>query len=114
MSARDAALPAALLALPPDVLAFFVELLPDPAAEAEYRRQLCQEAARDAYARGYRAGVDRGARIRETEWPAVIAPLAEPTHEELEALRWGPGGREHFGDPRPGDRYPLTRLEAAS
>ncbi|WP_345433797.1 hypothetical protein [Actinoallomurus vinaceus] len=25
------------------------------------------------------------------------------SHAELEALRWGPGGREHFGDPRPGD-----------
>jgi hypothetical protein len=26
---------------------------------------------------------------------------ARPTR--LEVLRWGPGGRRHFGDPRPGD-----------
>jgi hypothetical protein len=26
-----------------------------------------------------------------------------PDYAELEMRRWGPGGREHFGDPRPGD-----------
>jgi hypothetical protein len=26
-----------------------------------------------------------------------------PTHADLEALRWGPGGRKRFGDRRPGD-----------
>lgn len=31
---------------------------------------------------------------------------------ELEAERWGPGGREHFGDPRPGDFPGRARLEA--
>lgn len=114
MTTRSVALPAALLALPPEVLAALVELLPDPAAEMELRRQLCHEAARDAFRRGYQVGYERGARVRETEWPEIVKPLGEPTLAELELLRWGPGGRERFGEPRPGDRYPQTRLEAAS
>jgi hypothetical protein len=49
-----------------------------------------------AYARGWDDCLDRladaiGGRIMP----------AQPT--ELEIRRWGPGGREHFGDPRPGD-----------
>ena len=32
---------------------------------------------------------------------AIRINPARPT--PLEILRWGPGGREHFGDPRPGD-----------
>lgn len=103
----------------PAELAAVAELLaamPAPLAEIELRRQLCREAARDAYQRGYRDGYERGARVLEAEWPAVVAPVADggPSHGELEARRWGPGGREHFGDPRPGDRFPKTRLEAAS
>jgi hypothetical protein len=31
-----------------------------------------------------------------------------PTYQELEERRWGPGGQEHFGDPRPGDYVPTT------
>jgi hypothetical protein len=103
-----------VLALPPDVLAALVELLPDPAAEAELRRQLGREAYAAGLAEGYRVGYERGARLRETEWPAVIAHLDGPTHDELEALRYGPRGREHFADPRPGDRLPRIPLEAAS
>jgi hypothetical protein len=30
---------------------------------------------------------------------------------EIEAARWGPGGREHFADPRPGD-FPDVKKEA--
>lgn len=39
-------------------------------------------------------------------WHAVADPASRsgPPHADLELLRWGPGGREHFGDPRPGDR----------
>jgi hypothetical protein len=49
----------------------------------------------------------RGARIREDDWRPVAARIASlgPTFSELELARWGPTGREHFGDPRPGD-YP--------
>jgi hypothetical protein len=31
---------------------------------------------------------------------------------ELEERRWGPGGREHFADPRPGDFPGRVRPEA--
>jgi hypothetical protein len=66
------------------------------------------DAERAAYmlgaADGYRQGYERGARLLEAAWPAVVAPLAGPSLAELELLRWGPGGREHFGDPRTADR----------
>jgi hypothetical protein len=55
------------------------------------------------HADGYRDGYERGARLLEASWPAVVSRLYGPTLAELEALRWGPGGRAHFGDPRPGD-----------
>lgn len=64
-------------------------------------------------AAGYRAGYERGARVLEAQWPQIVKPLQGPTVAELERLRWGPGGREHFADPRPGDRYPLKRERAA-
>lgn len=68
--------------------------------------------ARAGYAAGYadgdRGGYARGARLLEESWPAVVQPVLRdrPDHAEVEARRWGPGGREHFGDPRPGDRFP--------
>jgi hypothetical protein len=33
----------------------------------------------------------------------VTAVVPRPGLDELEARRWGPGGREHFADPGPGD-----------
>lgn len=56
------------------------------------------------YADGARDGYERGARLLEATWPAIVRQLGGPSLAELELLRWGPGGREHFGDPRPGDR----------
>lgn len=87
---------------------------PDPGAEFAFWRQLCREAYEHGRADGWRQGYERGARLLEAEWPqiaAVVTPGA-PRLAELELLRWGPGGRERFGDPRPGDRFP--RMEAAS
>jgi hypothetical protein len=90
----------------------------DPAAEAAYRRQLGAEAWRDGWRRGYRHGYERGARLREAEWPAAVASVTAcgPSLAELERRRWGPGGREHYGDPRPGDLGPgeAGRRAAAS
>jgi hypothetical protein len=66
-------------------------------AEIRYRNQLAREmyqaGRRDAEARGY---------VR------AIADVKAAQHglvrdAELEARRWGPGGRAHFGDARPGD-----------
>jgi hypothetical protein len=84
----------------------------DPAAELELRRQLCREAYEAGRAEGWRLGVEHGARVLQAEWPAVVAPLSRPSLAELDRLRWGPGGREHFADRRPSDRLP--NLEAAS
>jgi hypothetical protein len=93
-------------------VAALLAAMPDPLAEIELRRQLCREAYESGRAEGWRQGYEHGARVLEAEWPAVVAPLSGPSFAELELLRWGPGGREHFGDPRPGDRFP--RMEAAS
>lgn len=66
-------------------------------AEIRYRNQLAREmyqaGRRDAEAQGY---------VR------AIADVKAAQHglvrdAELEARRWGPGGRAHFADPRPGD-----------
>jgi hypothetical protein len=68
-------------------------------AETAYRLRFAREMADAAYQRGYAAG-----RLR------AVADLKAAQHgivrdAEREIERYGPGGREHFGDPRPGD-YP--------
>lgn len=63
------------------------------------------------YARGYDAGDDGGYRRAQREveidYRRRVAdpPRLDggPSHTELERRRWGPGGRAHFADPRPGD-----------
>jgi hypothetical protein len=65
-------------------------------AETAYRNQL----GREMYQAGYRqAEADMAAR-----WDQVTRPAADgPSYAELEERRWGPGGRDRFADPRPGD-----------
>ncbi len=111
---RGVAHPVALTADALSAVAALLDAMPDPRAEVELRRQLCREAYERGRADGWRAGYERGARLLEATWPAVSATVTAggPSHAELEARRWGPGGREHFGDPRPGDRF--LGLEAAS
>ncbi len=82
-------------------------------AEIRYRHQLAREMAAAAYERG-----------RVDGYLQAIADVKAVQHglvldAELEARRWGPGGRAHFGDPRPGDfpgragrREPEPELEA--
>jgi hypothetical protein len=69
------------------------ELL-DLSAERDMQLELRHRAFRDGYAAAVSdAVVSSLLRI----WPA-------PGHvPEIEKRRWGPGGREHFADPRPGD-----------
>jgi hypothetical protein len=72
--------------------------------EAAYRQQL----ARQMYQAGQRAGFDAGYRQASADMAARWAQIARPvvhgiSHAELEKRRWGPGGRAHFADPRPGD-----------
>ncbi len=56
---------------------------------------------RDAHAAG-RAEAEREMADR---WNDIARPVTSgsPSQRELEERRWGPGGREHFGDARPGD-----------
>ena len=74
-------------------------------AEAAYRNQL----GREMYEAGYAAAeADMDAR-----WNRIArAAVRGPSHAELEEKRWGPGGREHFADPRPGDYPCRLALEA--
>jgi hypothetical protein len=73
-------------------------------AETAYRNQL----ARQMYQAGQRAGFQAGYRQADADeaarWAEVARPVARGIgHAELEQRRWGPGGRAHFADPRPGD-----------
>ena len=65
-------------------------------AETAYRHQL----AREMYQAGRRdAEADMARR-----WAQIARPAAHGiSHADLEQRRWGPGGRAHFADPRPGD-----------
>ena len=65
-------------------------------AETAYRLQL----AREMYQAGRR---DAEADMAE-RWAQIARPAAHAMSQtELEERRWGPGGRAHFADPRPGD-----------
>lgn len=101
----------------PRSVAELLPVLDDPVAELaviEQCRELCLQAYEMGRADGWRDGYERGARLLEAEWPSIVAPITRDrkTRAEVELLRWGPGGRERFGDPRPGDRFP--GFEAAS
>lgn len=68
---------------------------------------LARKWAREAYQRGRADGVEEG-RLE------VVAELKTTDREvkaafELEIKRWGPGGRAHFGDRRPGDFCGIAR-----
>jgi hypothetical protein len=54
---------------------------------------------------GYAEGHADAEREMAAAWHAVADPASRggPSHAELERRRWGPGGRDRFGDPRPGD-----------
>jgi hypothetical protein len=65
-------------------------------AETRYRWQV----GREMYEAGRRAAEAEQAEA----WHQLAAPVAHGIpYAELEERRWGPGGREHFADPRPGD-----------
>ena len=80
------------------------------------RRLLAVE--RDAYDLGYERGVEDGRRAVLAEetafrrWASGHLRSAGPPYAALELRRWGPGGRDRAGDPRPGD-YPGQGGEAA-
>lgn len=65
-------------------------------AETAYRCQV----GREMFAAGYAAAEAD----MDAAWNRIArAAVRGPSNAELEEKRWGPGGREHFADPRPGD-----------
>ena len=66
-------------------------------AETRYRLQLARES--------FEAGKQAAHAELEAAWHAVADPASRggPSWAEFEQRRWGPGGRAHFADPRPGD-----------
>jgi hypothetical protein len=72
--------------------------------ETAYRNQL----GREMYEAGRRDGYAAGRRDAEADMARFWAEAARlvtrgVSHAEVEQRRWGPGGRAHFADPRPGD-----------
>jgi len=66
-------------------------------AEVRYRNVLAREMSAREYERGVVEGyVQAAADLKALQHGLVL-------DAELEARRWGPGGRAHFADPRPGD-----------
>lgn len=62
-----------------------------------FARDACAVTAAREYERGLADGYVRAiADVKAVQRGLVL-------DAELEARRWGPGGRGHFGDPRPGD-----------
>jgi hypothetical protein len=73
-----------------------IEAAEQAGAETAYRNHLARES------------FDAGRRAAEAEmaerWLHVTAPVVHgQSHADLELKRWGPDGREHFADARPGD-----------
>lgn len=73
-------------------------------AETAYRLRLAREMYQAGHADGYRAGYRQADADQDARWnQAAPAATDGPSRAELEERRWGPGGRAHFADPRPGD-----------
>ena len=72
-------------------------------AETAYRNQTGREMYQAGHGDGYQAGYAQAEADQAARWNQATRPAAGPSHAELEERRWGPGGREHFADPRPGD-----------
>ena len=98
----------------PDAVSL-LEALPDPLAEAGYRRQLCREAFERGRALGDHEGYERAYADLAAAWHAIAEPASRGggSSEEYESRRWGALGRAHFGDPRPADLTPGGMLARA-
>jgi len=79
-------------------------------AETACRHQLAREMTAQAAAAEYERGLAEGYMLAVADLKAF--QHAEVRDAELETLRWGPEGRAHFGDPRPGDYSGRQAMEA--
>jgi hypothetical protein len=90
-----------------DPVAAAIEEATRAEAETRYRLQL----ARESFQAGLAVGAARAreallaeqAEAQRQAATALMPVLLSPSYAELEQRRWGPGGRAHFADPRPGD-----------
>jgi hypothetical protein len=71
--------------------------------ETRYLHQLARDAYAAGHADGYRAGYRQADADQAARWNHAARAADGPACAELEERRWGPGGRAHFADPRPGD-----------
>jgi hypothetical protein len=88
------------------------ELLDRSNERDTYERRILA-AERAAFDRGRVDGWWRGVEHTRTAiaqedaaaWQQVADPVVHPgpARDLVEERRWGPGGRQHFADPRPGD-----------
>ena len=69
--------------------------------ETAYRLRFARETAERVAAAEYERGQVDGYLRAVADFKAF--QHAEVADAELEARRWGPGGRQHFAVPRPGD-----------
>ena len=72
-------------------------------AETAYRLQMARDAYEAGHADGYRAGYRQADADQAARWNQAARAIDGRAQAELEERRWGPGGRAHFADPRPGD-----------
>jgi hypothetical protein len=80
-----------------------IEAAEQSEAETAYRNQLAREMYQAGHADGYQAGYRQADADQAAAWNQVTRAVDGPSHAELEERRWGPGGREVFVNPRPGD-----------
>jgi hypothetical protein len=90
--------------------AALLDAMPDPAAVNEHWRRICREMAANASAAAYERGLAEGYVLAVADFKAHQHGIVRDA--ELDLRRWGPGGRERFADPRPGD-YPGRGTAAA-
>jgi hypothetical protein len=73
-------------------------------AETAYRHQLAREMYQAGQRAGFQAGYQQASADMAARWAQIARPVVHGiSHAELEERRWGPSGRAHFADPRPGD-----------
>ncbi|HET9970355.1 MAG TPA: hypothetical protein VFQ68_19130 [Streptosporangiaceae bacterium] len=79
-------------------------------AETRYRLQFAREIHAVTAAAEFSRGFEEGYMCAVADVKAAQQGIVRDAR--LEEVRWGPGGREHFADPRPGDfpgRVPAHR-----
>lgn len=95
----------------PDKRAELLALSEERDRQLAWRLEAWREGYRSGYRAGQEAGYRRGRDEENTAWLASLRPARDaalrtsrgPDAAELDRLRWGPGGRERFGERLPGD-----------